>query len=138
MNNPYSVISLANKAGKLVTGEDAVRNSIRNGKLKLAIVSVDASDNTKKRISNSAAFYNTSFIIWGMKEDFGRSIGKSARSVLGITDENFSNSLKEKVAAEEIKNEKPGGDFLEQSKNLRIGQGTGSSKQGTCCSGKRT
>lgn len=107
------MISLANKAGKLVTGEDAVRNSIRGGKVKLAIVSEDASDNTKKRISNSAAFYNVFLMIWGLKEEFGSNIGKSARSVLGITDENFSKSLKEKLLAEGIKNEKPGGDFLE-------------------------
>lgn len=113
MNKTYSMISLANKAGKLVTGEDAVRNSIRSGKIKLAIVSEDASDNTKKRIGNSAAFYNVLFIVWGLKEEFGSIIGKSARSVLGITDENFSKSLREKLLAEGIKNQKPGGDFLE-------------------------
>ena len=138
MNKAYSIISLASKAGKLVTGEDAVRNSIRGGKVKLAIVSEDASDNTKKRIGNSADFYKVSFIIWGMKEEFGKSVGKSARSVLGITDENFSKSLKKKVMTEETKNEKPGGDFLEQSKSIRISQRTGSSKQGACCSSKRT
>ena len=113
MNKAYSLISLANKAGKLVTGEDAVRNSIRSGKVKLAIVAEDASDNTKKRFSNSAAYYKTSFIIWGLKDEFGSCIGKSGRSVLGITDENFSRSFKEKLVAEGINNEKPGGDLLE-------------------------
>ena len=113
MNKAYSMISLANKAGKLVTGEDAVRNSIRNGKVKLAIVAEDASDNTKKRFRNSAAFYNVAFITWGFKEELGSCIGKSERSVLGITDENFSKSLQEKLLAEGIKNEKPGGDLLE-------------------------
>lgn len=113
MNKAYSMISLANKAGKLVTGEDAVRNSIRSGKAKLVIIAEDASDNTKKRFSNSAAFYNISFVTWGLKEDLGSCIGKSERSVLGITDENFSWSLKEKLTTEGIKNEKPGGDLLE-------------------------
>jgi ribosomal protein L7Ae-like RNA K-turn-binding protein len=113
MNKTYSMISLANKAGKLVTGEDAVRNSIRNGKVKLAIVAEDASDNTKKRFMSSAAFYNVPLVIWGMKEELGSCIGKSERSVLGITDENFCRSLQEKLPAEGIKNEKPGGDLLE-------------------------
>lgn len=113
MNKAYSMISLANKAGKLVTGEDAVRNSIRSGKAKLVIVAGDASDNTKKRFMNSAAFYNISVVAWGLKEELGNCIGKSERSVLGITDENFSRSLMEKLAAEGINNEKPGGDLLE-------------------------
>lgn len=113
MNKAYSMISLANKAGKLVTGEDAVRNSIRSGKVKLTLVAEDASDNTKKRFRNSAAFYNVTFVIWGMKEELGSCIGKSERSVLGITDENFSRSLHEKLLVEGMKNEKPGGDLLE-------------------------
>lgn len=112
MNNTYSMICLANKAGKLVTGENAVRNSIRSGKVKLAIVSEDASDNTKKRIGNSAAFYNVLFVIWGLKEEFGSCIGKSERSILGITDDKFCKILTEKLLAEGIKI-KPGGDLLE-------------------------
>ncbi len=113
MSKAYSMISLANKAGKLVTGEDAVRNSVRSGKVKLVIVSEDASDNTKKRFRNTAAYYNIAFVTWGMKEELGSCIGKSDRSVLGITDENFSRSLKEKLGFEGIKNEIPGGDLLE-------------------------
>ncbi len=97
MDKAYSIISLANKAGKLITGEDAVRNSIRNGRIKLVIISEDASENTRKRIENTADFYNTQLIVWGMKEEFGNSIGKSARSVLGIIDENFSKGIKEKL-----------------------------------------
>lgn len=113
MNKEYSMISLANKAGKLVTGEDAVRNSIRNSKVKLTIVAEDASDNTKKRFRNSAAFYNVTLIIWGLKDELGSCIGKSERSVLGITDENFSRSIMEKLIAAGSKNEKPGGELLE-------------------------
>lgn len=113
MNKAYSMISLTNKAGKLVTGEDAVRNSIRSGKIKLVVVAEDASDNTKKRFGNSAAFYNIPLVIWGFKEMLGSCIGKSERSVLGITDESFSKGLKEKLLAEESKNEKPGGELLE-------------------------
>jgi ribosomal protein L7Ae-like RNA K-turn-binding protein len=113
MNRTYSMIGLASKAGKLVSGEDAVRNSIRSGKVKLTILAEDASDNTKKRFTNSAAFYNIALVTWGLKEDIGNSIGKSQRSVIGITDENFSKSIREKLEAEVIKKEIPGGDLLE-------------------------
>ena len=107
------MISLANKAGKLVSGEDAVRNSIRSSKAKLVLLAEDASDNTKKRFINSAAFYNIALVTWGSKEELGSSIGKSERSVIGITDEGFSKSLKEKLEVEVIKKEIPGGDLLE-------------------------
>ena len=113
MNKTYAMIGLANKAGKLVSGEDAVRNGIRSGKVKLVILAEDASGNTTKRFTNSAAFYNIALVTWGLKEELGNSIGKSERSVIGITDENFSKSLKEKVEAEVIKKERPGGDLLE-------------------------
>ncbi|MDD3706368.1 MAG: ribosomal L7Ae/L30e/S12e/Gadd45 family protein [Clostridiaceae bacterium] len=113
MNKVYSMISLANKAGKLVTGEEGVRNLIRSSKLKLLIISEDASDNTKKRMSNSAAFYKVPYIVWGLKNEFGSCIGKSERSVLGVTDENFSNGIKVKILDIVRKNERPGGGFIE-------------------------
>ena len=113
MNRAYSMIGLANKAGKLVSGEDAVRNSIRSGKVKLAILAEDASANTKKRFTNSAAFYNIALVTWGLKEELGNCIGKSQRSIIGIIDENFSKSVKEKLEAEVTKKERPGGDLLE-------------------------
>lgn len=113
MNRAYSMIGLANKAGKLVSGEDAVRNSIRSGKVKLVVLAGDASGNTKKRFNNSAAFYNIALVTWGLKEELGSCIGKSERSVIGITDDNFSKSIKEKLDAEVIKIERPGGDLLE-------------------------
>ena len=47
-----SLIGLARKAGKLTVGTEAVCDSIRGGKVKLVIASAEASDNTKKRISN--------------------------------------------------------------------------------------
>ncbi len=113
MNKAYSMIGLANKAGKLVSGEDAVRNSIRSGKSKLVILAEDASDNTKKRFNNSAAFYKIALMTWGLKEELGNCIGKSERSVIGITDDNFSKSITQRLEAEVIKKERPGGDLLE-------------------------
>jgi ribosomal protein L7Ae-like RNA K-turn-binding protein len=89
----YSMLGLASKAGKLVSGEDAVRNSIRQGKVKLLIISEDAADNTKKRFLNASEFYKIPTVIWGNKEQLGFSIGKSDRSVIGIHDDNFKKSV---------------------------------------------
>ncbi len=96
-NRIYSMLSIASKAGRIVSGEDPVRNSIRQGKVKMLIISEDASANTYKRFSNAAAYYKVDFIHWGLKQQLGSSIGKSERSILGITDEGFCNNIKELV-----------------------------------------
>ncbi|MGE5629842.1 MAG: L7Ae/L30e/S12e/Gadd45 family ribosomal protein [Caulobacteraceae bacterium] len=113
MNKIYSMIGLAYKAGRVVSGEDPVRNAIRSGKVKLLIISEDASKNTHKRFKNAAEYYKVEKSIWGSKEQLGASMGKSERSVIGITDDNFGRSLKEMMVADGIKKEKPGGELLE-------------------------
>jgi len=87
------MLGLACKAGRLVSGEDIVRNSVRKNKVKLMIISEDASENTKKRFLNAAEFYKVPVVIWGQKEVLGSSIGKSDRSVVGICDEGFKKSI---------------------------------------------
>lgn len=93
MNKIYSMLGLASKAGRLVSGEDIVRNSIRKNKVKLMILSEDASENTKKRFLNAAEFYKVPVVIWGKKEVLGSSIGKSDRSVIGICDIGFQKNI---------------------------------------------
>jgi ribosomal protein L7Ae-like RNA K-turn-binding protein len=103
MNKIYSMIGLAYRAGRIAAGEDAVRKSIRKGKVRLLIISEDASENTQKRFGNAAEYYNIDVVIWGTKEELGMSIGKSERSVIGITDDSFCKSLKGMMAAEQKK-----------------------------------
>ena len=47
-NKALSLIGLATKAGKTVSGEFSTEKSIKPGKGYLAIVAGDSSDNTKK------------------------------------------------------------------------------------------
>lgn len=48
-NKALSLIGLATKAGKTVSGEFSTEKSIKTGKGYLAIVAGDSSDNTKKK-----------------------------------------------------------------------------------------
>jgi ribosomal protein L7Ae-like RNA K-turn-binding protein len=109
---------MANRAGKLVSGEDAVRNAIRQKKAKLAIISTDASDNTKKRFNNSAAYYNVPCILWGEKQLLGKCIGKSERSVIGIVDINFCNNITKLIghaySQPYVEEQNAGGESFEQ------------------------
>lgn len=46
-----SLISLATKAGKTVSGEFSTEKETKSGRAELVIVAEDASDNTKKEVS---------------------------------------------------------------------------------------
>ena len=48
MDKIHSLLGLAMRAGKLVSGEDATMLDLKKGKLNLIIVAGDASNNTKK------------------------------------------------------------------------------------------
>ena len=50
-NKVLSLIGLATKAGKTVSGEFSTEKSVKTGKGFLALVADDASENTKKEIS---------------------------------------------------------------------------------------
>lgn len=89
----YSMLGLAMKAGKAVSGEFATEKSVKDGSARLVLVSEDASDNTKKLFSNKCAHYEVPGYVFGTKEGLGHTLGKSERSSLAITDENFAKSV---------------------------------------------
>ena len=57
-----SAIGLAKRAGGALFGTELVRDSAKRGTAKLIIVASDASENTKKEVTDTAAFYNTECI----------------------------------------------------------------------------
>lgn len=81
------------KAGRVVSGEFATDKSVKEGSAFLVLVSEDASDNTKKKFSNTCEFYGVPRYFFGTKDELGHAIGKEMRSSLAITDEGFAKSL---------------------------------------------
>ena len=56
-NKVLSLIGLATKAGKTVSGEFSTEKSVKTGKGFLALVADDASENTKKKFRNMCTCY---------------------------------------------------------------------------------
>ena len=56
-NRVLSLIGLATKAGKTVSGEFSTEKSVKTGKGFLALVADDASENTKKKFRNMCTYY---------------------------------------------------------------------------------
>lgn len=97
-----SMIGLAMKAGKVVSGEFMSEKMVKTGKAFLVIVSEEASDNTKKMFRSMCAFYKVPFYIYGTKENLGHSMGKEFRASLAVTDEGFAKSIGKRLKEAEI------------------------------------
>ena len=92
-NRVLSLIGLATKAGKTVSGEF----SVKTGKGLLVIVAEDASENTKKKFRNMCSFYEVPIFFFSDKESLGRAMGKEYRACLAVQDENFAKAIMKEV-----------------------------------------
>ena len=93
------MLGFAMRAGRVIIGADLVAASMaKRGKDKprLVLVSVDASDATKKRAFSKSEFYGIEALEIPLEQDeLGRLLGKTyAPVVLGITDERFAQEIK--------------------------------------------
>ena len=64
-----SMIGLAARAGKVVSGEFSTEKAVKSGKAFLTIVAEDASANTRKNFTDMCAYYQVPIRIYGTKED---------------------------------------------------------------------
>ncbi|MEG0277399.1 MAG: ribosomal L7Ae/L30e/S12e/Gadd45 family protein [Erysipelotrichales bacterium] len=100
MNSWLNALSLAQKAGKVVSGKQ-VLESIRSKKAKLVLVASDASNNTKKVMFDKSKYYNIPCIEVVDSLVLSSAIGKNARVYLAIVDENFAKMILGKLELKE-------------------------------------
>lgn len=117
-NKIYSFLGLATKAGKTVSGEEACERNIKAGKAKLAIVSDDASDRTKKKFKDICRNNKIEIKIFGEKELLGKWIGKEMRSVVIVQNDAFAKHLKEMIEEINCNNIDFGGETIGKNKNI--------------------
>lgn len=100
----YSMLGLAAKAGKIISGSDACERAIKQSKVTLVIIAQDASDNTKKQFQDMCSYHETTFRYYGEKDSIGKFIGKDVRTVLVLKDENFARRILELIDGEQESN----------------------------------
>ncbi len=88
-----SLLGLAARARKVVSGEELVIKDVRNQTVALVLLSEDASENTKKKILDKCGHYRVSVRTASDRETLGRAIGKTERVVIGIKDAGFAKKL---------------------------------------------
>ena len=99
-NKLYSLLGLAMKARKLVSGEFQTEEAVKKKTARLVILAEDASDNTKKLFHDKCTFHQIPIFECGKKEDLGRAIGKDLRSSLAVCDEGFATAVMRQLESE--------------------------------------
>ncbi|MCA1053552.1 YlxQ family RNA-binding protein [Rossellomorea aquimaris] len=90
-----SLLGLANRARKIISGEELVIKEVRSGRAKLVILSKDASSNTYKKVTDKCKSYNVPVRLVEDRYELGHSIGKDARVVVALSDAGFADKLSE-------------------------------------------
>ena len=90
-----SLIGLAKRARKVVSGEFSTEKSVKSGKSHMVIVSEEASDNTKKMFTNMCTHYKVSIYLFGTKDELGHAMGQEFRASLSVEDAGFAKSMAE-------------------------------------------
>lgn len=104
-----SLIGLAQRAGRVASGEFATEKAVKSGHAAVVFVAGDSSDNTKKMFKNMCTFYKVPIYFYSDKETLGHAIGKQFRASLAVTDMGFRNTIVKNMEAlniEEAKVEK--------------------------------
>jgi len=89
-----SLLGLAQKAGKIVSGELAVEKTVKSGQAKILIMATDCSAATKKNYRDMTTYYKVELLEHFLKEELGTCIGKVYRAALAVTDAGFSKAIK--------------------------------------------
>ncbi len=97
LNRALSLLSIAAKAGKVVSGGFLSEKAIQEGRAYLVVIAADASDNTKKRFTDKSTYYHVPCRIIGDGETLGKMIGKQSRTTVTVTDHGLAQQIIKKI-----------------------------------------
>lgn len=100
LNRVLSLIGLAMKAGKVVSGEFSTEKAVKSGQAAIVIVSAEASGNTKKKFLNMCTYYHVPIYFYGSKNELGLAMGKEFRASLAVLDTGFGKAIEKNLSDE--------------------------------------
>lgn len=90
VNKLRGMISLAAKAGKIVSGDTAVRAAVQKKQAVLLLAEKNASANTMDKMTKLAAAYQLPLL---NVADLGACIGKPGRTMVAVCDAGFARAI---------------------------------------------
>lgn len=97
----FGYLGLAERAGKMASGEFMVETAVKKGKARVVLVAGDASENTKKQFRNMCEYYDVPCYEIADKARLGKAIGKEFRASCAVTDDGLAKAVL-KVMRQEI------------------------------------
>ena len=95
-NKQAFALGLAQKAGKIVSGDFAVKSALKSGTVKLLVVAEDTAPNSKKELCYLAEQAGVPVVELLTRWELGGDLGKGQRAAAAITDSNFASMLQGK------------------------------------------
>jgi len=83
-------IGIAQKAGKIASGNNNVLAALNSGRVQLLLLAKDIAPGIAGELQEVAAKKNVPFQTWGDKLELGLMAGKSPRGSLAVLDEGFA------------------------------------------------
>ncbi len=99
MKRYLSLLGLAVRAGKVLSGEKACVQAIRNGSACLALLDGAAAQNTTKSVTDACKWHEVPLLIAPANE-LGHAIGKPGRMVAAVTDPPLADRINQLEKAE--------------------------------------
>ncbi len=87
-----SLLGLAQRARRLCYGETVIE-SIRSKKVYLVLVAADASEKTRKKITDKGRSYQVPVCVAGTVAELSAAVGQSNRVCIGVLDEGFAKKI---------------------------------------------
>lgn len=88
-----NLLGLAQRAGKIISGEELVIKAIQEGKAKLVFLAEDAAPNLTKKITDKCHYYGIPVLTVFSTLELSTAIGRS-RKVAAVTDAGFSKKMR--------------------------------------------
>ena len=88
-----NLLGLAQRAGKIISGEEMVVKAIQEQKAKLVFLAHDAAPNLTKKIQDKSHYYKVEVVTVFSTLELSIAVGKS-RKVLAVTDAGFTKKMR--------------------------------------------
>ena len=88
-----NLLGLAQRAGRMVSGEEFVVEAIQKGQVKLVYLAEDAGPNLTKKITDKSQTYQVQVVTAFSTLELSAAVGKT-RKVLAITDAGFTKKMR--------------------------------------------
>lgn len=92
-DSALQLLGLAARAGAIVSGTQFVREQVRSGKVRLALVATDLTETGRDKLLPLLETRNVPFVLRYDRVELGRAVGRSPLAAVGVVDAGFAARL---------------------------------------------